>query len=88
MTQPMAQTVASGATQVPTHPRLFNADIAVVTGAGQGIGLSVARGLGQAGARVVLVDIDADRVAAAAATLAAEGITCWARQTDITASAA
>lgn len=46
---------------------------ALVTGSGRGIGLALARGLAKAGAALVLNDIDADRVAAAAAELRAEG---------------
>ena len=69
-----------------TAPSLFDDNIAVVTGAGQGIGLAIARGLAQAGCRVVLVDIDGARVAAAAAQLAAEGLRCWAREADVTSS--
>lgn len=40
--------------------------VAVITGAGQGIGLGIARVLVREGARVVLTDIDQDRVAEAA----------------------
>lgn len=43
--------------------------VAVVTGAGRGIGLAVARALHEAGAAIVLNDLDGDRAAAAAATL-------------------
>jgi NAD(P)-dependent dehydrogenase (short-subunit alcohol dehydrogenase family) len=42
--------------------------VAVVTGAGRGIGLAVARALHEAGAGIVLNDLDGDRAAAAAAT--------------------
>jgi 3-oxoacyl-[acyl-carrier protein] reductase len=42
---------------------------AVVTGAGQGIGLEIARSLRSHGANVVLADLDEERVAAAAAEL-------------------
>ncbi|HWJ82458.1 MAG TPA: 3-oxoacyl-ACP reductase FabG [Nocardioides sp.] len=42
---------------------------AVVTGAGQGIGLEIARALVQHGAQVTLADLDGDRAAAAAAEL-------------------
>lgn len=43
--------------------------LALVTGAGQGNGLAIARGLAGAGARVVLTDINAETVAAAAADI-------------------
>ena len=47
---------------------------ALITGSSQGIGLTLARGLAGAGARVVLNGRDPAKLAAAAATLAAEGI--------------
>jgi gluconate 5-dehydrogenase len=47
--------------------------VALVTGAGQGLGLTIARGLAQAGATVVVNDKDAAVLAAALATLSAEG---------------
>ena len=43
--------------------------LALVTGSGQGIGLAIARGLVEAGARVVLNGRDAGKLAAAAASL-------------------
>jgi len=46
---------------------------ALVTGSGQGIGFTLARGLSQAGADVILNDIDKDRLAAASEKLRAEG---------------
>jgi 3-oxoacyl-[acyl-carrier protein] reductase len=51
---------------------------AVVTGAGQGIGLEIARLLQAHGASVVLADMDGERVAAAAAELGGDavGIAC------------
>ncbi|MFL6024127.1 MAG: 3-oxoacyl-ACP reductase FabG [Marmoricola sp.] len=51
---------------------------AVITGAGQGIGLEIARLLHQHGARVVLADLDKDRAEAAAAELGdgALGVGC------------
>jgi len=51
---------------------------AVVTGAGQGIGLEIARLLHQHGARVVLADLDKERAEAAAASLGdgALGVGC------------
>jgi 3-oxoacyl-[acyl-carrier protein] reductase len=43
--------------------------VALVTGAAQGIGLSIARQLAACGASVVLADVDADKAQAAAKTL-------------------
>ena len=48
--------------------------VAVVTGAGQGIGEQVARKLSAAGAKVLVSDIDADRAESVAADLAGGGI--------------
>jgi gluconate 5-dehydrogenase len=45
----------------------------LITGSGQGIGLTLARGLGAAGAQLVLNDVDPQRLAAAIAALRAEG---------------
>jgi len=46
----------------------------VITGAGQGIGLAIARALGTAGDRVVLLDLNAEGVETAAKTLREGGI--------------
>ncbi len=48
--------------------------VALVTGAGQGVGLGIARQLGLQGAAVVVNDVHADRADAAVARLASEGI--------------
>jgi 3-oxoacyl-[acyl-carrier protein] reductase len=48
---------------------LLSDDVAVVTGAGQGIGLVIARELAAAGARVALFERDPDRLAEAVATI-------------------
>jgi gluconate 5-dehydrogenase len=47
---------------------------ALITGAGQGIGLTIARGLAVAGAELLLNDLNEDRLEAAVATLRAEGL--------------
>jgi gluconate 5-dehydrogenase len=57
---------------------------ALVTGASKGIGLTLARGLGRAGARVVLNARGADMLERARATLAAEGIDARAAVFDVT----
>jgi len=58
--------------------QLLQGRSAVVTGAGQGIGLEIGRLLVQHGARVVLADLDADRVAEAASSLGGTtvGVAC------------
>jgi gluconate 5-dehydrogenase len=48
---------------------------ALITGSGQGIGLTLARGLAASGAEIVLNDIDAPRLEQAVAGLRAEGFT-------------
>jgi 3-oxoacyl-[acyl-carrier protein] reductase len=55
---------------------LLDQRVAVVTGAGQGIGLEIARSLTAHGARVVVADIDADLVEKAAAEIGGIGLTC------------
>ena len=57
---------------------------ALVTGSSQGIGLSLAEGLGAAGASVVLNGRDEAKLAAASATLAANGITVTTASFDVT----
>lgn len=58
--------------------------LALVTGSSAGIGLAIARGLGQAGARVVLNGRDAARLAAAARTLRGEGLEVHEHPFDVT----
>ena len=52
---------------------------ALITGSGQGIGLTLARGLGAAGAELVLNDLDPARLEHALATLRNEGLTVNSR---------
>lgn len=58
--------------------------LALVTGSSAGIGLALARGLAQAGARVVLNGRDDQRLAAAAERLAAEGLDVHSHGFDVT----
>ena len=62
--------------------------IALVTGSAQGLGLAVARGLGEAGARVVLNDVVAERLEAAVAGLRGEGLDAGGALFDVTDAAA
>jgi gluconate 5-dehydrogenase len=58
--------------------------VALVTGSSTGIGLALARGLAQAGARVVLNGRDAGHLEHAAQALAAEGIAAHCSRFDVT----
>ncbi len=55
---------------------LLDQYVAVVTGAGQGIGREIARALLQHGAQVMLADIDRDRAEEAAAAVGGVGVGC------------
>lgn len=55
---------------------LLDQRVAVVTGAGQGIGREIARMLSSHGARVVLADIDGDAAKTAAAEVGGVGLAC------------
>lgn len=57
---------------------------ALVTGSSQGIGLALAQGLGEAGARLVINGRDLVKLEAARATLAAKGITAAVAAFDVT----
>ncbi|HWB25509.1 MAG TPA: SDR family oxidoreductase [Chitinophagaceae bacterium] len=62
--------------------RLFAEQVAVITGAGQGIGFEIARQLCARGASVVLNDIDATLAEAAAKKIRGEGGVCFALAGD------
>jgi NAD(P)-dependent dehydrogenase (short-subunit alcohol dehydrogenase family) len=57
--------------------------VAVITGAGSGIGLGLAREFGAAGCLLSLADIDADDLAAAAESLRSEGIEVLTTVVDV-----
>ncbi len=57
--------------------------VAVVTGAASGIGLAMSRRLGQDGMRVMMADVEEQALAAAAKTLADEGIEAATAVTDV-----
>lgn len=61
---------------------------ALVTGSSRGLGNAMARGLAEAGAAVILNGSDADRLAAAASALRADGHTVLESRFDVTDEAA
>ncbi|MBZ9637843.1 2,3-dihydro-2,3-dihydroxybenzoate dehydrogenase [Streptomyces sp. PSKA30] len=65
----------------------MNGRIALVTGAGGGIGTAVARLLAEQGATVVGVDLDRDRLSATVEKLTADGLPVQGRPADVTSSA-
>lgn len=64
-------------TQAPTH------DVALVTGAAQGLGEAIARRLHAAGYKVALADLSLDKAEAVAQSLDARGATAMALKLDI-----
>lgn len=62
--------------------------VAVITGAGQGIGAACAAALGEAGATVIVADMNAAAAEATAAELASNGVTAEAAALDVTDSEA
>ncbi len=58
--------------------------IALVTGAGQGIGRGYAHALGEAGARVAVVDLFAERAHTVADELSEKGVDAFAHAADVT----
>jgi gluconate 5-dehydrogenase len=66
--------------------RLFSLDnaVALITGSSGGIGLALARGLAEAGTRVVVNGRDAGKVAAAVASMKSDGLSADAAVFDVT----
>ncbi|TWB25647.1 SDR family NAD(P)-dependent oxidoreductase [Nitrospirillum bahiense] len=62
---------------------VFGSGVAVVTGAGAGIGSGIARRLGQLGMHVVVTDIAGDRAEAVAAAIRAQGGRAEAQTLDV-----
>ena len=67
---------------------LLKNKLALITGAGGGLGSALARGFVAEGARVIVADIDADAAAVVAASITAQGGEAWSVALDVTDRAA
>jgi NAD(P)-dependent dehydrogenase (short-subunit alcohol dehydrogenase family) len=63
--------------------RIYDGSVAVVTGAGSGIGKALSEALARRGSRVVLADIDADEAEAAARGIRERGGRALAKRLDV-----
>ena len=63
---------------------VLKGQLALVTGAGRGIGAAIAHALATAGAKVIIADLRADLADSTAAGLAAKGFQCFAEVLDVT----
>ena len=72
----------------PLNPNPVNNPVALVTGAGPGLGGALAVGLAQAGARLVICDIDPERLKITEQRLRALGAEVLSRVCDVSSSAA
>ena len=69
-------------------PRLLKGRLALVTGAGQGNGRTLALGLAQAGARVIATDMNGSTVEETGRLVRHEGGDAWFFALDVTSAAA
>ena len=67
-------------------PRVLEGRIALVTGAGQGNGKAIAKGLSKAGARVIITDLNEENANAVAREVNGDGGNAVAYKLDVTSS--
>ena len=70
------------------HSTRLSGRVAIVTGAGRGIGAAIALRFAREGAQVVVVDIDDDVAESSAATIVAEGGAAWPVPMDVSSEEA
>ena len=68
--------------------KLLDNKLALITGAGGGLGAALAHGFVREGARVIVADIDAARAGAVASQITEQGGRAWAEVLDVTDRAA
>ena len=68
----------------PPHP--LQGQVAVVTGAAQGLGRGIAESLAGAGAAVIIADLQREKAEAAAAQIAGDGRSAAAARLDVTST--
>jgi len=73
---------------INTAPELLKGRLALITGAGQGNGRTIAAGLAQAGARVVVTDMNASTANETAAQVKQSGGQAWSFSLDVTSEEA
>ncbi|CAL8463601.1 g3135 [Coccomyxa elongata] len=83
--RPDVDEIVTGAAHSRILQRLkLNSKVALITGAGQGIGRAFAHALGEAGAAVAVADINGEAAARVADELAAKGVRAVAITADVT----
>src|SRR5712692_154946 len=69
---------------MPAHGKRLAGQVALVTGAGKGIGQAIACAFASEGAQVIVADVDADAASATAHAIASNGAKALVVPTDVT----